>query len=86
MIKSFCQRLIESCEKHSEQIGMRIVGDETEVHTFGTMLKEIRSIAYRLEMEGEEQSSFPLIHMAKSRQLPIFWKIPRPRSPFYPRI
>lgn len=53
--KSFCQRLIESCEKHSSRVGMRIVGDEKEVYTFGEMLQQIRSIAYRLETEGVEQ-------------------------------
>lgn len=52
MTKSFCQRLIESCETNSSRVGMRIVGDENEVYTFGEMLKQIRSIAYRLESEG----------------------------------
>ncbi len=52
MTKTFCQRLIQSCETHSSSVGMRIVGDETEVYTFGEMLKQIRSIAYRLESEG----------------------------------
>lgn len=33
-------------------MGMRIVGDENEIYTFGEMLKQIRSIAYRLESEG----------------------------------
>lgn len=50
--KSFCQRLIESCETHSERVAMRIVGDENEVYTFGEILKQVRSIAYRLENEG----------------------------------
>ncbi len=35
-------------------IGMRIVGDDNEIYTFGEMLKKIRSIAYRLETEGVE--------------------------------
>jgi long-chain acyl-CoA synthetase len=52
MTKSFCQRLIESCETHSARPAMRIVGDETEVYTYGEMLKYIRSIAYRLKDEG----------------------------------
>ncbi len=52
MTKSFCQRLIESCEMHAARPAMRIVGDETEVYTYGEMLKYIRSIAYRLEAEG----------------------------------
>ncbi len=50
--KSFCQRLIDSCETHSANIGMRIVGDDTQIYTFGEMLQKIRSIAYRLESEG----------------------------------
>jgi long-chain acyl-CoA synthetase len=52
MTKSFCQRLIESCETHSTRVGMRIVGDENEIYTFGEMLRQIRSIAYQLESEG----------------------------------
>lgn len=52
MTKSFCQRLIESCETHSSRVGMRIVGDEKEIYMFGEMLRQIRSIAYRLENEG----------------------------------
>ncbi len=51
MTKSFCQRFIESCEKHSELVAMRIVGDDAEVYTFGEMLKQIRAIAYRLQEE-----------------------------------
>ena len=51
MTKSFCQRFIESCEKHSELVAMRIVGDDAEVYTFGEMLKQIRAIAYRLKEE-----------------------------------
>jgi long-chain acyl-CoA synthetase len=31
---------------------MRIVGDDSQIYTFGEMLKQIRSIAYRLETEG----------------------------------
>lgn len=52
MTKSFCQRLIESCETHSPRVAMRIVGDDTEIYTFGEILKQVRSIAYRLENEG----------------------------------
>lgn len=52
MKKSFCQRLIESCETNSALVGMRIVGDDKEIYTFGEMLKQVRSIAYRLESEG----------------------------------
>jgi long-chain acyl-CoA synthetase len=54
MNKSFCQRLIESFEKHATRVGMRIVGDEEEVYTFGEMLTQIRAVAYRLEKENIE--------------------------------
>lgn len=52
MTKSFCQRLIESCNKHSTRVGMRVVGDDDEIYTFGDMLQQVRSVAYRLENEG----------------------------------
>lgn len=52
MTKSFCQRLIESCETHSARTAMRIVGDETEVYNYAEMLKSVRSIAFRLKTEG----------------------------------
>lgn len=51
MSKTFCQRLIDSCETHSRKVGMRVVGDESESQTFGEMLQQIRSIAYRLKQE-----------------------------------
>ncbi|CAN5217909.1 AMP-binding protein [soil metagenome] len=54
MNKSFCQRFIESCEKYSELVAMRIVGDDTEVYTFGEMLRQIRAVAYRLKEEKIE--------------------------------
>ncbi len=50
--KGFCQRLIDSCETHSDKIGMRVVGDESESITFGEMLEQIRSIAFRLKENG----------------------------------
>ncbi len=52
--KTFCQRVIESCEKHSAKTAMRIVGDDTEVYTYGEMLKQIRSISYRISEEKIE--------------------------------
>ena len=52
--KTFCQRLIDSCEKHSTRVAMRVVGDDSEIYTFGETLQKIRSIAYRLEKEGVE--------------------------------
>lgn len=50
--KSFCQRLIDSCEKHSSKTAMRIVGDDSQgVYDYGEFLRHIRAIAYRLETE-----------------------------------
>lgn len=53
-MKSFCQRFIESCEKNAEKTAMRIVGNDTEIYTFGEMLRQIRAIAYRLREENIE--------------------------------
>jgi long-chain acyl-CoA synthetase len=51
MKDSFCQRLINSCEKHSERTAMRIVGDEQEIYNYSGLLKQIRSVAYRIKEE-----------------------------------
>ncbi len=53
-MKDFCQRLIESCEKHSERLAMQVVGDDSETYTFGEMIKQVRSVAYRLKAENIE--------------------------------
>ncbi len=50
--KSFCQRLIDSCEQHSARTAMRIVGNDREIYKYGDLLGHIRSIAYRLRNEG----------------------------------
>ncbi len=52
MTKSFCQRLIESCEKNATRSAMRVVGDDSQIYNYAEMLKYIRSIAYRLKTEG----------------------------------
>lgn len=54
MNKTFCQRVIESCEKHSDKTAMRIVGDDSEIYTYGELLKEVRSVAYKIEEEKIE--------------------------------
>ena len=54
MNKTFCQRVIESCGKHSEKTAMRIVGDDSEVYSYGELLKQVRSVAYRIEEEKIE--------------------------------
>jgi Long-chain acyl-CoA synthetases (AMP-forming) len=54
MTDSFCQRLIESCERRAERTAMHIVGDERETYTFGELLQQTRAVAYRLKKEGIE--------------------------------
>ena len=51
---TFCQRLIASSEKHAAKVAMRVVGERDEVYTYGEMLRQIRSVAYRLEQENVE--------------------------------
>ena len=52
MSDSFCKRLVDSFESRPDKIAMRIVGDDSQVYTFGETLKQIRSVAYSLEQEG----------------------------------
>src|SRR5262249_57538768 len=54
MSDSFCIRLVDSFEFRPEKTAMRIVGNDTQVYTFGESLKRIRSIAWRLKCEGIE--------------------------------
>jgi long-chain acyl-CoA synthetase len=54
MSESFLKRLVDSFESRADKIAMRIVGDDSEVYTFGQSLKKIRSIAWRLRQEGVE--------------------------------
>ena len=55
MEKSFCQLIIDAAESHRDKIAMRIVGEETDgKYTYGEMLDQVRSIAFRLEKEGIE--------------------------------
>jgi long-chain acyl-CoA synthetase len=54
MNDSFCQRLIDSCEKHAARTAMRIVGDETEVYDYAELLRQIRAVAYRIKEEKIE--------------------------------
>ncbi|MCW5959598.1 MAG: AMP-binding protein [Pyrinomonadaceae bacterium] len=53
-MKHFPQRLIESCESHKERLAMQVVGDDSETYTFGEMIKQVRSVAYRLQTENIE--------------------------------
>ncbi|HQU82840.1 MAG TPA: AMP-binding protein [Pyrinomonadaceae bacterium] len=52
MSKSFCQRVVECCEARPEMTAMQIVGDDSEVYTFGELLRKVRSVAYRLKEEN----------------------------------
>lgn len=54
MSKSFCQRVVECCEARPEMTAMQIVGDDSEIYTFGEMLKQVRAVAYRLKQENIE--------------------------------
>lgn len=53
MENSFCQLIINAAESHLDKIAMRIVGEENEgKYTYGEMLDQVRSIAFRLEKEN----------------------------------
>jgi long-chain acyl-CoA synthetase len=52
MTKTFCERLIDSCQKHSDKSAMRVVGDESESYSYGQFFDKIQSLAYRLTQEN----------------------------------
>ncbi|MEQ1642599.1 MAG: AMP-binding protein [Pyrinomonadaceae bacterium] len=52
MPQSFCERLVESFESRPDAVAMRIVGSDDDTQTWGELLKQVRSIAYRLTQEG----------------------------------
>ncbi|MGH9946887.1 MAG: AMP-binding protein [Pyrinomonadaceae bacterium] len=54
MIDSYCRRLIDSFESRRDMVAMRIVGDDTQVYSFGESLDIIRSLAYRIGAEKIE--------------------------------
>ncbi|MFV0389401.1 MAG: AMP-binding protein [Pyrinomonadaceae bacterium] len=54
MTKQFCERLIDACETHNTKVAMRVIGDNSEDVTFGELLNQIRSVAFRLEAAGVE--------------------------------
>ncbi len=51
MADSYISRLISAFEARSSNVAMRVVGDDSEVYTFGESLSAIRSVAYRLSEE-----------------------------------
>jgi len=49
---SFCRRVIEAANSRPGKVAMTLIGpDGVETTTFGEMLSQIRSIAYRLTQE-----------------------------------
>ncbi|MBK8304168.1 MAG: AMP-binding protein [Chloracidobacterium sp.] len=52
MSTSFCERLIESFESRPDKTAMRIVGSDTDTYTWGDLLRQVRSVSYRLTQEG----------------------------------
>jgi hypothetical protein len=49
---SFCQRVIEAANARPGKVAMTLIGqDGAETITFGEMLSQIRSVAYRLIQE-----------------------------------
>ena len=54
MPKSFCESLVESFESRPDAVAMRIVGSDAEICTYGQLLRQVRSVAYRLRQEKVE--------------------------------
>ena len=52
MSDSYLKRLVNTFETKRDKVAMRVVGDDSEVYTFGQSLSLIRSIAYRLGQEN----------------------------------
>jgi long-chain acyl-CoA synthetase len=51
MSQSFCEMLISAFNERPDKVAMRVVGDDSQIYTFGEMLQRIRSVAYRLQQE-----------------------------------
>ena len=54
MEKSFCEQLVESFESRPDKIAMSVVGSDGATYTWSELLREVRSIAFRLTQEGVE--------------------------------
>ncbi len=48
MADSYITRLIDTFESNAGRVAMRVVGDDSQIYTFGESLQFIRSIAWRL--------------------------------------
>lgn len=54
-METFCSRLIQTAEQRADNTAMTLLGPHGPEHTtFGSMLSQIRSLAYRLSSEGIE--------------------------------
>src|SRR2546426_8686233 len=52
---TFCQRLIDAANQRPDEVAMTLLGSgKAETTTFGSMLSQIRSLAYRLKLERIE--------------------------------
>lgn len=55
MADSYITRLIDTFESNTSRIAMRVVGDDSQIYTFGESLQFIRAIAWRLGESGVEK-------------------------------
>jgi long-chain acyl-CoA synthetase len=50
---TFCQRFIEAADERPDKVAMKLLGPGgAETTTYGSMLAQVRSLAYRLRQEG----------------------------------
>jgi long-chain acyl-CoA synthetase len=52
MTISFCQLIIDAANSHADKVAMEIIGVPGTEYTYAEELDAIRSVAYRLELEG----------------------------------
>ena len=51
--ETFCERFVRATSQRSDKLAMMLLRpDGAETTTFGTMLSQVRSLAYRLGLEG----------------------------------
>lgn len=51
MSLTFCERIIASCNSHSDKTAMRVVGGDDAI-SYAETLRQIRSVAYRMQQEN----------------------------------
>jgi len=51
-LQNFCQRVVAAAIIRPDKVAMTMLGATTEHITFGTMIEQVRSVAYRLIQEG----------------------------------